>query len=481
MKRTEKAADILKTAAIVLLFATLIIMVYMHYGILREKSEEIPSSSELDGYFSEKEDRIFGKLCEDTLLPSDVAVKNSLGEVYAISAGSDYMNEVYSLLTGSVFYSLGDTCCAEETSRETFYNAVNADSMIYLRYHSALPAALLYMHACDNIGATKESGINTDTEAVYLREMIIFPQNKNIGETYAIAMSDSGKALSFKRLKDTATDLISLSELEIYWKAGAMTPCSFYGYSEDTYESRAVKPTTVIYSEPSSAHKLFVSYTLQKTSDEADSIHSKFAELFNINPDKVGSYYDEESNSKIYMATHGLLLFSNNQVSYSTKSGTTGVSLSYYSGKGSEHRHTLYEQILVAEAIIHSLKNDSTTENLIGGEATPQITGIFRQGNNLTVEYGLFYDNLPIEAYESSIRIQLNESNLTSFEMGFVRVIPNKNEVIRPISPSWIVSMLEKSTEPSSEYTVIYKYSHFGEKSLTAEWVPVKIGGSIAQ
>lgn len=469
MKKSEKRRETLKTLIIALLFTLVILMVCLHFEALRRRNESA-NGADRENDFSLRSPVSLNvdTLTDEMLIPGEIAFKDATGNTFAITSGKDYMEEIYSLLGNNISFLLGSGCSAVSDSSESFTNAVRSDSFIYVRYHSSLPASLLYMNALE-VAASESASLGEKTSSVSVVEMIIFPESTAEGSAFGFTRSITGEVFKFIVKSTPDTKITEINDLEIYKEAGAMISASFYGGEPKSN----ILTTTLIFDDAAAKPKLTFSKGIDGLSENSE-LQSAFAELLDINPNKTGSYFDGEIGGTVYMATHGTLTFTDTGIIYSTENNTDGIPLSLFSGKDYDSQHSMYECIAAAESIASSLL-EINSEAMDDAELI--ITDLFRSGNMLTLKFGYFYDNIPISDSGSAIVAELTSNKLTGLKYYPASITAKRTELQKPLPASWIVQIAENVSDENSFNTLIYKYVKNENGDYTAEWNPVRISG----
>lgn len=465
MKKAEKRRESIKTLIIAVLFLLVILMVYLHFEVLRRRNNDssdtaITNDFAINSTLSSSEAALDGK----TLIPSEIAFKDNTGNTYAISSGKDYMMEIYSLLEPDILYMLGNDCTADSASESAFDGAISSENFIYVRYHTSLPAILLFINALENNSRSDFSPSETATSLI-MRELIIFPDSTSEGSAFAFSKDEVGNVTKFTVKNASIEKTVSIADLVIYREAGAMVSAKFHN---DGIEC-GVLPSTLVFDDISTKPSLDIRVGIEGFSESAE-MQAEFAELLAINPNKTGNYFDSELGGTVYMATHGTLTFTDKSVTYSTESNTDGIALSHFSGKENDEEHSVYECLSVAIA----LANAFSEKDAVGiGEAEMLITGLYRVGDKLTVNFGYFYDNIPISDTETALSVEMTAYSLTSLKFSPIFVTSNKAVLTKPIPGGWVIALAENTEKSNGNYTLVLKYRKSGDGMYSAEWVPV--------
>lgn len=462
MKKAEKKMEFFKTIAITILFLVVMLMVLLHFNELKKRNDNSADNDTGDSFtlkssfYSEIE-----SISENMILPAQIAFKKDADDVFAICSGKNYMQEIYSLIESNIAFMFSSECDVTDEDSSVFDNAVSSSDFIYVKYHTPLPTLLLYLHSID----TDETSLANDIASYAVSEIILFPDENAKGSIFALTRGIHGEVKKYI-LKSAPESKINIADLEIYKDAGAMVSAKFHTSSNEKLMS-----STLIFDDLPTKNSLSLSEGIENLSKNAD-IQSAFAEILNINPNKTGSYFDEEISGTVFMATHGTLSFTDKKIGYSTLNNTDGLPLSIFSGKDSEASHSIYECLSAAQSIASVF---TEIEGADIGDGQLLLTSLFRKGETLVLKFGYFYDNIPIETENDALILEISSKKLTGISFFPAKIIADRSNVIKSIPASWVMSIAENSSSENEKYTLVYKYHSEHEGNLFAEWKPVKI------
>ncbi len=466
MRKTEKKIEIIKTLVITLLFLVVMLMVLLHFNALRKRNEngadnypdniftlKSPLSTEIDTF------------SENMLIPAEIAFKKENGSVFAICSGKNYMQEIYSLIEGDIATMLSHNCIVIEDDSLAFDEAIESSGFIYIRYHTPLPAALMYLHSIEDSNSNS-AAINDKIATSVISEIIIFPENTKKDSIFALSREMNGIVKKYILDKSLIDKRIGIPDLEIYIDAGAMVSAKFYASAEKNLLS-----STLIFDDMSPKSSISCSSGIEGLSTNTD-LQSSFAKKLDINPNKTGSYFDEEQGGTVYMSTHGTLTFTDEYIEYSTLNNTDGISLSVFSGKGADEAHSMYECLSVANSIAAIF---SKIEGANIGDGELLLTDLYRKGETLTLKFGYFYDNIPIETKNHALILEINSKKLTGMKLFPAKINADRSNIQKSVPASWIVNIAEGTSNKNEKYTLTYRYEKNADGKFYAEWTPVKI------
>ena len=467
MKKTEKKAEIIKTVVIALLFTAVMLMVFFHFDELRKRNEnaadnDIGNSFTLKSTFSEEID----SNSENMLLPSQIAFKKNTNNIFAICSGKNYIEEIYSLLSDSIAFMLSSKCSIIEDDAKAFNDAISSNQYIYVRYHTPLPSVLLYFDSIERNG-TFSGEVSDKISSSVISELIIFPEESAKGSIFALAKETGGKVQKFF-LNEAPPSSVGIADLEIYREAGAMVSARFYSSSSENIVS-----STLIFDDMPPKSPLTFTEGIAGLSENAE-LQVPFAEMLSINPNKTGSYFDDELCGTVYMATHGTLTFTDEAIEYSTLNNTDGISLSIFSGKESDSSHSMYECLSAARAIASII---SDIKGVQIGDGHLLLTDLFRKGQALTLKFGYFHDNIPLSSQNDALILEITAEKLTALKFYPSKISADRSNVLKSLPAGWVISIAEHESKENEKFTLIYRYEADESGAFFAEWTPLKIKG----
>ena len=426
MNKASKGSEILKTLVIIFLFLSVITMTGLHFNALRNRNEN-SYQNQSDGFninpaFSSNFETLVGK---GAFLPSQIAYKNESGSLLAICSGSDYTNEIYTLMSTGITAILGDDCTPVKETSEAFYNAIASSEFVYLKYHTPASSTLIYLSSLSKEEAIKALSPGILTPSLKISELVIFPKNTAAGSALAFARTDEGLVYKFVVKNTPEKKLFSINELESYKEAGAMSLAEFYG--KGTNED--FMPSTLVFNDTPTKARLSLSKGISDLSNNYDS-QAYFAELFDINPNKTGSYFDSDINGTVYPATHGTLRATDTLISYTAETTAGGISLSFFSGKDQDADHSMLECLSIAQAMASVLP---TLEPVNMGDAELLMTDVRRIGEKIIVEFNYFCDNIPISDSDNALIIEMTKNKLTGFSFYPMTATADKGQIRKSI------------------------------------------------
>ncbi len=463
-KKYQNAVEMLKTFLICLLFLCAVSMSALYfYRSSFLFSQKNTGAGGSDSY-SDSEDG--SSQLNGLVLPETVAVKSAGEHMYAITQGEGYVKLIYRAVCKNISVALSDACTAAEGDDAVWENACLEDDFMLVKFHAPLLHSVIYADAASNKGEEALAhGIDADIGAI--DQIFIFPKRTAAGDVFAMVRNSDGKVFTLSLNERVESGDLSVGDdFDIYINASAMTTADLYCHTET---DKNVLCSTVLHSHGLNSQKISLSEGYAGIVDDAELCGS-IATFFDINPDKNGNYYDENTLSTVYVATHGSLHIGENTISYSSAGESGGIPLSNYSDIFSRGGIDTTEAIILSQLFISGY--DDLDRRFLGGDAHPVLSAVYSDGGTVTLEYIYCYSNVEIEGSGIACKLSLKDGKIVKFEAGSnIYDVSEGGERRQSLSPAWRLNMsLPKDTE--ALYTLKYRYF---VTDMFAEWVAVKI------
>lgn len=478
MKKLYSFFEILKSILIVLLFACAIAMTVLYF----KKTSILQFNSKNDNLASNalniNTGTVKSEYFDNQILPEVISVKKPEGDSYAIHNDRGYLLSIYQISEKNLAIIFSDKSLCEKQNDDIWDEIIKEDSYIYVKFNSELPSSLISMHAVTSTSISSYQ-YYPNGESPYIYEVIFTDFSLKKGSIFAYSRDLSGNIYSYSLNEDLDENLISRpDDFDNYIEAKAMTKASFLGKVDAPITLLA---STVIFESSIEPPRIQENIIDKGLSTEA-AIYTKLLELFTINPDKTGNYFDEETSSTVYIATHGKAAISDKFISYSTENDNGGIDISEFIGERSYSR-SVADEILAAEIIADSIKE--IAPDFFGGEAEMLLVDIRKKGNELTLEYSYYLDNNSIDSACLAGIIKIRNQRLVSLEFNTKSFTYTENDSARKsFDAAWVINILTKEAESSTEkfsnsklYSLAYTYSSDSDNSeiMSCNWLPIAI------
>ena len=464
-KKSEKTAENLKTAAICLLFLCAIALSALYFyrsGFIFSKGNTGAGNIVTDTN-AENEKAQFDGL----IIPESIAAKSAGKHTYAITQGEDYMQLIYRRVCENLSIALSENCSATASDSEAWEAACLQDDFILVKYHAPLSHAVIVADAASNLGEEAlKNGLEENIGAI--DQIFIFPDKTNNGEVFAMTRGKDGEIFTLTlKNSEKAENTVTAQDLEIYVNASAMTLADLYSHVGNRKD---ILCSTVLHSFGLNSQKIVFSQGYEGILEDTATSNS-VASFFDINPDKSGNYFDEETKSTVYVATHGTLHVSELAISYSSAGETGGIPLSNYSDAFSKNAISTAEAIVLAQSFISGYQD--LDRRFLGGDAHPVLSAVYSDNNGqVTLEYIYCLSNVEIEDSGTACRLTLKNGRIVAFEAtANLYLVSDGGERRHSLSPEWVINMSLPQQEDDL-YTLKYRYR---TSDMLAEWSAVKI------
>ena len=463
-KKSDKALESLKTVAICLLFLCAIALSALYFyrsGFIFSQGSAGAGNADAD-----QDQGVVSRQFEGLILPESIAVKFEGKHTFAITQGEGYMRLIYRLVCQNISVALSQSCTAEEAEDAAWDNACEAEEFILIKYHAPLSHAVIYADSASNLGEEAlQNGLETDIGAV--DQLFIFPDKTKTGNTFAVVRDRDGRIFKLVLNEPVSAEaLLTAEDFDIYVNASAMTLADLFCH---VAENESVLGSTILHSHGLNTQKLVLSQGYAGIIEDS-ALSNSVANFFDINPDKSGNYYDEKTQSTVYVATHGSLHIGESGISYSATGDTGGISISVYSDAFSKNGITAAESIVLSQTFIAGYT--SLDRRFAGGDAHPVLSAVYSESGKVILEYIYCYSNVEIENSGTACRLALKNGKIVEFEASSnIYSLSDGGERRQSLLPEWVINM----TLPQADgglYTLKYRY---GTSDMFAEWTVAKI------
>lgn len=462
-KKSDKTLESLKTVAICLLFLCAVALSALYFyrsGFIFSKGSAGAGNTD-----AEQDQGVITRQFEGLILPESIAVRFEGNHTFAISQGDGYMRLIYRLVCQNISVALSRGCTAEEAEELAWTSACDAEEFILVKYHAPLSHTVIYADSVSNLGDTAlKSGLEDDIGAV--DQLFLFPGKTKAGSIFGVARNRDGKVFNLILNEPiNAENILTAEDFDIYVNASAMTLADLFCH---TSENKSVLGSTILHTHGLNSQKLVFTQGYTGIIEDTALSHS-VASFFDINPDKSGSYYDEKTQSTVYVSTHGSLHVGEGGISYSAAGETGGIPLSVYSDAFSANGITAAEAIVLTQSFISGYS--AIDRRFAGGDAHPVLSAVYSDSGKITLEYIYCYSNVEIEGSGIACQLTLKNDRIVNFEAtSNIYRLSEGGERRQSLLPEWILNMsLPQAAD--GLYTLKYRYR---TSDMFAEWVAVK-------
>lgn len=375
-------------------------------------------------------------LQSDLLTPSLIAVSEN-GTAHAVLHSAVVMGDLYEEMAPHIAACLSQRPAAVNSA--AWQTAVEAQKVVYVRYHSEIPYQIIHAFAASAAG---EEQYLHDPTPIAVAELCL----RLTGETAQLLVKGSTGIYSF--LAPLADSGVSFAHYVTDY------PDVFYACTFDSTRTPAVLLTERVVTRDIS-----VSAGTAAQIAGNESHFTRWLRAFRFNPDKL-NYHTEPDGTTVYVESHGVLAWSTDRIVYTASEGGGVPADEFCTPYGID----LYTYLRAASAYLSEVS--SMHIYYTGGDAVPRLLSVHADGEAVTLRFGLLADNLPVYYDGEWARITMTFSGEMLTEMVWQPVLVNKQltEQHVPLA-AWSSAVL--GTED-----VRLAYRADGERTAVgAEWV----------
>ncbi len=467
-RRFKNAAEIFKTVLLILLVISLVLLVAVYISGMKVYENIVMrknSGESFDKLWSVQSGTEPEPLDGNHLIPEFISYKQSTFSEARGCVGDSYsVSGIYELVKPCILELFGNNAvCRQLTAdhgAEVFGRAVGSDEFIYIRYHVPVLYQLIYAFAADALTVSESDVAVGDGGNIgaYVSELIIIPDKDFAAHRFvAYAHDGNGGYYEFRPAQHIVTSSFYISKLA----DGAA--------NVDSYKLDFIDGTGIITVdgeiECDHIHSEMSSY-----SDNAQ--RNALLRLFKYNPDKLDWYTDEgvdvyiDSSSQLRIG-EGSILFSTSDATDNSGGTLRGIEIDTLLGYSVDGTPGLFDKMTAVDNLLKRLGEISPS--LIGGAAVPCLGDVYVDGELLTVEYFLAYDNIRV-GKNPYFRAVLTENTVCEAEIYPVEISMGEDTVLAP-RPNYILrqlSSLGKLSETSHISAVRLIYT-----DGAAEWTVI--------
>lgn len=331
----------------------------------------------------------------DLLLPSMIAVSEN-GNTQAILNSAVVMRDLYVALTEPL-----SACFAKEPitwDADRWADAILSPDVIYIRYHAPLPYQILDAFLKASVGS---EDYLRDPRAVSVSELCLLFENN---EVTAVVRGDTG-VYAFKAPSElTVSEYASYArDYQEFFYLAVLSPEK----NEDTLTLEARIASREIQVQSGAAALI--------RDSEADLL--SWLRRFRFNPDKL-NHHTEVDGTEVYVETHGVLFFGADSIRYTAAEGG-GVHLREFCAVSP--KADIYTYLRAASAWISEVS--SMDIRYAGGDAMPRLRSVYSDGEDVTLAFGLYADNLPVLYEDEAVEISMTFRGTMLTEMRWQTIL----------------------------------------------------------
>lgn len=393
----------------------------------------------------------------DFLIPEYICAKGTDIKDVAFLANAKTVGEIYSYLSPFILSALTQGRClpADSTIWESL---LDADNVVYVRYHNQLTAGVISAHLGSKTPAIKGCG--------EISEMVI-SVNADNGTFSLTTRSKLGQIFTFYPTPDGYTHENNTLKFDVehFSRYSELTNNSAFSFLAKANlsgipEASLISPFQPVLDTPPAVSVLSFEKTDAVLTAEALAV-------MGFTPAGLGSYTDELTGETVYINTLGTIRRSDARLTF-TASLEGGIPLNVTSGR--EGAYPIFESISAAEVLLDKLY--TLLPSIFGGDARAMLSSVDANGDAFTLNFTYAHDNVIILRPDRSapeISITVKDGKITDISAELLNAV-STSYLIKSYPMFTVLRVLTPAVRPQS-YSLLRLAYVIGEGDCHAEWL----------
>ncbi|MBQ8275426.1 MAG: hypothetical protein IJZ02_02220 [Clostridia bacterium] len=411
----------------------------------------------------------------DSLMPAFFGMKQAGEEPVGIRSGTEMMRDLNELISPWIGFAMGEgSVCTAEADAARWKTCLSANAFFYLRWDGEFPAAILRAYA---LPEDKDAMLTTaEGELPRIHEIFLFPQGQTNDGVCAVSRDLAGQVSLWRQKNaNTAWDetLPDFDDFSIYQSRGILQSFDFAGelYPDISSRLQSLPVLRTLITLPA----LLFDYPLAQEQSAA-RISDFVLECLGYNLNKATGYYESETDTAVFVETHGTLRATADTLTYeATDRG--GLSVGIFLEKDST-AFNLRDDLAAGEALVAALRRGDRF--LLGGAAEPRLTSISLEGDTLILTFSYFYENVRVDLSSPAVTVAVRDHTVVSVTVRSVNYVTD--EYYRPSArQQWMLQLsryLHERDGIDTDYAIVlsYRRDEADNLRLIADWGLYLIG-----
>lgn len=408
-------------------------------------------------------------LLADSLQPAFFGMKQAGEKPVGLRSGTEMMRDLNELISPWIGFALGEgsTCTAEADSAR-WKTCLSANAFFYLRWDGEFQAAILRAHAQpDDADAMLKTA---EGQLPRIHEMFLLPRGQTNDEVCAVSRDLSGQVSVWRRNNaNTAwdSDLPGFEDFSIYESRGGLQRFDFAAelYPDISARLQSLPVLDTLITLPA----LLPVYPLAEV-QSPERIPGLVLECFGYNLNKATGYYENETDTAVFVETHGTLRATADTLTYEA-TARGGLSVGNFLERDTAV-FNLRDDLAAGEALVAALRRGD--RSLMGGNAEPRLTSVSAEGDTLILTFNYFYENLRIDLSSPSVTVTVRDHTVVAVSIKTIDYV--MDEYYRPSAhQQWMLQLsryLQERDGSDTDYAIVlsYRRDEAHDLRLIADW-----------
>ncbi len=399
-RRHDRGLYLLVSLAVLLLLALMVTTVLINSAASGTMYGTMPFS--LSSLISDLEEENDALSMETFVNPAFIGLAPLSGsaggvpEGLGISVGDNVSAELYRML--SPWLALG---LAREGMPETdqgWEDALVSSRAVYIRYHSALPVAVLQAAAA--LGA--DLPVSEIAQAVGpVRELVLLLPDVDSGNCQVLLRDTGGQV--WRYICVTRGEYTGYATVKAFANSFGS---SFFRVTLRENDDGSREP--VFLERLRVRNMLLAPGTAGMIQENRPMEYRTLLQQFDFNPDKL-STHEEGEGTQVTVEAHGILRASADRFVY-TASATGGVALQHFIGYKETYSQT--DCLAAACVLLGNLRS-----NYLGGDGEMFVTELSQKEDTTKIVIRYAFDNLLLEGCDPALVMEVRDNRVVSADM----------------------------------------------------------------
>ncbi|MBR6708332.1 MAG: hypothetical protein IKL84_01480 [Clostridia bacterium] len=396
----------------------------------------------------------------DQLLPAFLDIRHGGGQEVGLLSGTEMMKDVVELLSPWFADVLGEEAVCEllpaEEGDALWQACMTKVNYFYLSWNFNIPASLLRAHRLPNDDlAMLEMAQGT---LPLIKDIFFLPGASD--DLFAVSRDSAGRVSTWRCDRSMQINLPGILTFSPYLEKNVFSEYCFAGLIDPGTDAQLM--TLPVFDEIPLMDVVAVNTPLGGVNNST-RLKEEVLGLFSYNLSKLGSYYEADTDTVIYIETHGTLRASADAIRYeATASG--GISVTDFVRESDPAALTLRDDLIACETLVAQMRRISP--RCMGGNATPMLTSIRAEDDTLILEYAYFYDNIRLASALPAIQLTVRGHKLISVSISALEY-SSTDEQTAANGQRWMQNLAH---ELDGDLEIRLTYVESGADRLTASW-----------
>ncbi|MBE6632364.1 MAG: hypothetical protein E7623_06665, partial [Ruminococcaceae bacterium] len=399
MKILSRTIEYLKIAAIAVLFCSAVVLAGLY--IVRTLDLNQRNEFSLNEMMVTVNDNSEGLKNFDSayVMPEFIGYKN--GEIkHGTFVNEDLLPELFATITPYITNGLGNNyecnALSEEDGTHILKDILDSRFYVYAKFSSELPSSFIYSFCTEKaVVSIKDlaKGPSVGVRDLFIK--LISIDGTNYG--YEMLVIDSEGSYFIYTPVSESPIYFDVAKINAYDVNTAMQNFDFFCEAETELNHLAVDGLFLLTDGKEKTQIISVE-NVDSSFFESEENSYLLLDSMGLNTEKMNAYND--GDDLVYIDNHGTVRIGRDGiVSYKASDERSAISLSgFLNYENYSGTYSIIEHALASQSFVESVRKRSGS--VFGGEAELKLDRVYFDSENLYVEYGYYFKNVPVYVRE---------------------------------------------------------------------------------